>query len=104
MHQKNLYKLEQYLKNLDHDFSIIGLTETWFKDSNVLTYNLSGYKHEHKFRKVKSGGGVSLFFKENYSYKIRDDLSKLNEYIEVIFVELDRSWVNTVKNVVGVVI
>ena len=97
---KNLDKLEQYLKNLDHDFSIIGLTETWFKDSNVLTYNLSGYKHEHIFRKVKSGGGVSLFIKENYRYKIRNDLSKLNEYIEVIFVELDRSWVNTAKNVV----
>ena len=35
---KNLSKLETYLSNLDHNFSIIALSESWLKDHNFQLY------------------------------------------------------------------
>ena len=43
---KNLSSVENYLKCLNFDFTIIGLTETWFDDHNVHLYNIPGYKQE----------------------------------------------------------
>ena len=60
---KNLDKLEQLMKVTETDFDCIGISETWLKDHNAATYNLSGYEHFYKTRAIKTGGGVSLFQK-----------------------------------------
>ena len=57
-------QLEAYFKVLDHDFSVIGLSETWFSKSKHAEFGLPGYQEpEHNYREGRDGGGVSLFLK-----------------------------------------
>ena len=85
---KNLHSLQLMLENIKHRFCCIGLSETWFKDSNVNTYNLDGYKHKFYVREKKLGGGISVFIKDDISYRVRKDLGSSNSDFEVIWIEL----------------
>ena len=97
-------QLEAYLKVLDHDFTVIGLSETWFDTARCGAFDLMGYQSEHTHRTTRTGGGVSLFIRPGISYKIRKDLNFLEDYIETIFVEITSTSLNIEKNlVVGVV-
>ena len=101
---KNLQNFESYLSNLNHDFSIIALSETWLKDHTVDLYNMKGYSSEHKYRKSRSGGGVSLYIMDSIEYCVREDLSIQNQYIESLFIEIGKDGINKTKNViVGVI-
>ena len=44
---KKVNDFELFLKSLDFDFSVIGLSETWIKESNVAVLGLAGYNCEH---------------------------------------------------------
>jgi hypothetical protein len=48
---KNLSEFDLYLLNIKLRFTVIGLTETWLKCSNVDIYSLLGYQHEYIIRK-----------------------------------------------------
>ena len=41
----NLSSLLSDMENLDHRFSVIGLTETWLNPSNIDAYGIEGYNH-----------------------------------------------------------
>ena len=56
--------------------------------SNQDTYQLPGYKLISQSRINKTGGGVGIFISNDYSYKIRPDLCRLNCNIECLFVEI----------------
>ena len=97
-------RLEAYFKALDHDFTVVGLSETWFDKASSSAFDLMGYQSEHTHRTERDGGGVSLFIKPGISYKIRKDLNFLEECIESIFVEITSTCLNIEKNlIVGVV-
>ena len=101
---KNLSKLDTYLSNISHEFSIIALSETWGKDHNVDRYGIDNYKAEHKYRSCRNGGGVALFIKDHIEYHVRNDLSIQNAFIESLFVEIAKETVGKNKNVIcGVV-
>ena len=55
-----------YLNSLKLNFSVITLCETWLSENNVGLYSFDGYKHEYRYRQNRSGGGVSIFIKDNY--------------------------------------
>ena len=99
-------QLEAYLSTLDHDFSMIGMSETWFSDgyqASIPNY-ISNDPNLHTFRKDRTGGGASLYIREGLEYKSRKDLNFLEDYIETVFVEISSSCISIEKNlVVGVV-
>ena len=97
---KNLNNLELYFKNLNMTFSVIGLSETWIQESNVLISGIDGYKCEHVYREKKTGGGVSLFVKNSIDYTKRDDLIMLNDSIETVFIEVEANILKTLNNVI----
>ena len=108
---KHLDEFELFTKNLSLEFSIIGLTETWFKDTNVLLYSLDGYNQSMNIGIIdqeemchnRSGGDV-LFIKNKFNYKLHEDLMICNEFIESLFIELSKECFCTNKNmIVGVV-
>ena len=77
-----------YLATLKHEFKIMAMTETWFRDMTIDTYSVNGYQHIYDYRKERTGGGVSLFIKNGVEYVKRDDLSVFDNDIESLFVEV----------------
>ena len=59
---KDFQSITDYLLSLNHTFSIIGFSETWFSDTNTpqLT-QMAGYTIVQSNRKSKKGGGVSQY-------------------------------------------
>ena len=97
---KNYSDFIAYINLLNLEFSITGFPETWLNSSKCKLYNLEGYKHEFIYRDIKSGGGVSLFIKDNISYQCQEDLDVLNECAEALFIEIDKQQMNKPKNII----
>ena len=102
--QKNLGSLEHFLSTLHHEFSIIGISESWLKDHNVDKYGIQGYEAVHRYRPTRCGGGVSIFVQDSIDYFQRPDLCYQNKSIESVFIEIDKDQVGKDRNViVGVI-
>ena len=86
---KNQDALAHLLANINHKFSVLAITETWVKESNVNDLSFEGYNFVSNHRANRIGGGVGLFIDQNFSYKI---LPKFNvsdgNIIESLFVEI----------------
>ena len=72
-----------------HTFDIITLSETWLRnDTNLLQYvQIPGYSFRYKNRDEWRGGSVGVYIKDTIKYKERQDLSKLDEGIEHMWIE-----------------
>ena len=66
--QKNLASLEQYITNLDHNFNVICVSESWWKEHNVDRYGIQCDNGAHTFRPIRSSGGVSIFVQNSIEY------------------------------------
>ena len=85
----NLSSLLSDMENLDHRFSVIGLTETWLNPSNIDAYGIDGYNHIGITRSNQNGGGVSLFMSNEISYSELTEFTKVQEYIECLFLKIN---------------
>ena len=93
-----------YLENFKVNFNVIGLTETWLKLENCDLYQLDGYNHINQCRNGRSGGGVSLFINEQWTYFKRCDLGLNYDNAECLFVEISKSVTSFSKNlIIGIV-
>ena len=101
---RNLSKFESYLSNIDHEFSIIALSESWIKDHNKDLYHLEHYRSEHVYRPDRGGGGVSLFMRKNIEYFMREDLSINNRTIESMFIEVKKESIGKTQDAIVAVI
>ena len=93
---KHMDDFEIYLKNLDHNFAVIALSETWFNETNVALVKKEGYKHFYKIRNVRKGGGVSIFVKDILNVKERDDLNVNDDCMESVFIEVNNIVIGSV--------
>ena len=101
---RNLSSLQTYLNNLDIQFSVIGISETWLKPYNVDCYGMDGYKEEHLYRSERMGGGVSLYVMNGIEYFVRNDMSIIDEHLESLFIEVDKSCLSNENNsLIGVI-
>ena len=69
----NLSHLTDYLHNINMQFSVIGITESWLNDSLHLV-DIDGYALVHHYRSNKCGGGTGLYICNSIQLKVRDDL------------------------------
>ena len=46
---KNMSQFENYLQNIHHKFTFIGLSETWINEGTADLFSINGYLCEHKF-------------------------------------------------------
>ena len=75
-------------------FDVIGISETWLKESNHLV-DLEGYNFIHNFRKERIGGGVGLYlsealkFKERFDLHFRDSNTAESLFVEICQVDLE---------------
>ena len=96
----NLSKLIQYMSNLNVNFEIIGLSETWLTETKKDIYNLDGYNQVPLVRSDRIHGGVSLFISTAITYRVLNEISMTNRDIECLFVEIE---FNNIKMYVGVI-
>ena len=89
-----------YMENLEHCFTVIGLSETWLNPTNVSAYGISGYNHVHRTRSTRKGGGVSLFVSEKFICSEMANHCMVNDYIESLFVKITN---NGMTFVIGIV-
>ena len=94
----NFSKLRAQLDTLHINFKIIALSETAINDHDT-AFNIPGYNVEQDFRPKRKGGGVALFIANNLQYRIRADL-QLGENTNSIFVEIDRTHLNSKYNTI----
>ena len=73
------------METLEHRFSVIGLTETWLRPSNIDAYGIDGYNHVGITRSNQHGGGVSLFICNEMLFSELTEFTKVLEYIECLF-------------------
>ena len=88
---ENFHKLQLLLHNITKsnvNVDFLLLCETFLTDYNCMLFNLPGYSRVEYHRKNSRGGGVAIYIKNCYDYKIRKDLSYYEEGIfESIFIE-----------------
>ena len=75
---------------LNHDFTVIGLSETWLKDADSDLYGLSGYKVMGHHRVNRAGGGSAVCVQDHVYFKERPDLSYFDEDCETVFIEMEK--------------
>ena len=68
---------------LDHDSTVVGLTETWLIECDCDLYKLRGYSIVENHRESRVGGGVSVYCSD----------------IESVFVEIVKDQIGSSKNV-----
>ena len=98
--RKNLGDFENYLNILNHDFTIIGLSETWLNDNDSDLYGLCGYKVIGHHRVNRAGGGVAVCVQDHVCFKERPDLSYFSEDCESVFIEVEKGHQQQSSNVI----
>ena len=89
------------MSELKWDFDIIGITETWITQNNYDLFPLPNYHEPYQnYRINRKGGGVLLYVRDNIQYRTRPDLQMGQDFIENIFIEIERRSLNTTKNVI----
>lgn len=79
-----------YLGSLKHEFSIIGLTETWLTKDNLYDFPMPHYRFVGQVRNTKHGGGIAMYTNQLYQFTERNDLSIIMEnIIEAQFIEIN---------------
>ena len=95
---RNLDQLTFYLQNLNIDFSVIALSETWLKPCNKDIYFIPGYVHKSVIRESRMGGGVSLFINRNLKFEVISNFSINLEDVDMLFIEIDKNELKCNKN------
>ena len=85
---------------LDHDFTLVGLTETWLSECDCDLYKLHGYSIVENHRESRVGGGVAICIQDQISVAKRNDISVYCDDIESVFVEVDKYQIGSDKNIV----
>ena len=97
--KKNITNFESFLDLLDHDFTVIGLTETWLSECDCDLYKHS-YSIVTNHRESRVGGGVAICIQDQISVDKRDDISVYCSDIKSVFVEIDKDQIGSSKNIV----
>jgi hypothetical protein len=102
--RKNFNTLQILLTELNVEFDIIVLTETWLNNNdNLDLYSLKGYHHEFNHRKFKKrGGGIGFYVRNNLRYKICEKFSISEErFMESFGLEININK-NSIFRIIGI--
>ena len=98
---KHFFDIQDYLSCLSHSFSILGFSETWFRDNPPPYVNIPSYDLVHSSRSHKTGGGAALFISKTLSYRVRNDIMPSSSDYECVFIEIQRAHFRNV--IVGII-
>ena len=67
---KNINSIKPMLTNINFEFDIIAISESWIDENNKNDVNLDGYEVIHQLRNNKNGGGVSLYIRNVFRFNL----------------------------------
>ena len=80
--------IQDFLLSLKFEFSIIGFTETWYKEQMPSIYNMPNYCLISNNRTHRRGGGVCLYVNNQFDYIVKNDLTLNNTCMQSLFIEI----------------
>ena len=83
---KNYDEFSVFLSQIEIEWDVIILTETWFSEDH--TMDIPRYSGHHSFRLGRRGGGVSIFVKCELNCYADSDLCFVDEFLELVTVTL----------------
>ena len=89
-----------YLENIDHAFTVYGITETWLTENNRDLFELDGYHHINSVRPARQGGGVSLFVAAYYDFIEIPELNHMDPDIESLFIQVSLDGIETLIGII----
>ena len=97
---KNFENFKLFLAEINFNFKLICLSETWCQDKNPnenSLFQLPNYNVIHQNRNQnRKGGGVCIFIHQSLNYKTRDDLSTCTEDGESLSIEIINKTTNVI--------
>ena len=95
----NFHKIKDYILELNVNFDIIAITETWIEPNLISGICINNYDAFHITRGTRRGGGVAIYTNKNLSGALAEGKSFVVENIpECVTVEL------SIKNDTNVVV
>ena len=76
------------------------MSETWINEATAYLFSINVYVCEHKFRSCKRGGGISIFFRDQVAYILKNDFIVFQTDFESIFIEVEGKYMNSDVNVI----
>ena len=76
---RNSDHINAFLSGLKHTFSVIALSETWFKEDESNMITIDNYVLLHVPRRDRRSGGVALYVHNLLSYRIRNYLKLITQ-------------------------
>ena len=89
--KKNFEEFRDFLTNLNYEFSVISLTETWCLDDprNDGLFKLKNYTSLFQARNgERNGGGTCFYIHNSLTFNKRSDLCVSNNDIESLSIEI----------------
>ena len=74
--EKNFENLELFFSDLQFEFDVIGLTETWGKSRKSKKLQLNNYHSLVEIYGQSQNSGCGLYVKKSLNFKVRNDLNK----------------------------
>ena len=101
--KKNFEEFRNFISELNYDFSVISLTETWCLDDprNESLLKLNNYTSIYQARSSeRHGGGICMFIHNSLIFKNRSDLCFNNNDVESLSIEIVNKYTkNVIVNV-----
>ncbi len=94
---KNQDNIDSFLSDINFNFSVIAMSETWFKDDNSNLVDISNYSLVSAPRHNRRSGGSALYVHNSISFKVRNDLNLIShktntvDHSEPVFIEIVNS-------------
>ncbi len=96
---KNFDYIHNFISGINHTFTVIAVSETWFTDDNTDMCDIENYVLINAPRCSRRSGGAALYVHNSVSYRVRDDLKLIVnsdgvniDHSESVFVELLNSF------------
>jgi hypothetical protein len=70
----NIDEIHTFISSLNHTFSLISASETWFSEDDSNLIDIENYTLVSVPRRDRRSGGSALYIHNSVSYHIRDDL------------------------------
>jgi len=79
---KNFIARKTLLDTISGSVTAIAVSESWITTENEDYFQIDGYNFISNSRVGRTGGGVGIYLDNKFPFRVRDDLSQMNDIVE----------------------